>query len=68
MNSTATTGAIGTLAGQKMRLGNQLGAEQTAGDWAKNVGYQLNLAPAASRIGEGAGRSLQHRDQRTERG
>lgn len=44
MNSTATTGAIGTLAGQKMRLGNQLGAEQTAGDWSKNVGYQLNLA------------------------
>ena len=44
MNSTATTGAIGTLAGQKMRLGNELGAEQTAGDWTKNIGYQLNLA------------------------
>lgn len=44
MNSTATIGAIGKLAGDKMRLGNQLGAEQTAGDWSKNVGYQLNLA------------------------
>jgi hypothetical protein len=44
MNSTATTGAIAKLAGDKMRLGNQLGAEQTAGDWSKNVGYQLNLA------------------------
>jgi hypothetical protein len=44
MNSTATTGAIAKLAGDKMRLGNQVGAEQTAGDWAKNVGYQLNLA------------------------
>jgi hypothetical protein len=43
-NSTATTGAIGNLALQKMRLGNQLGAEQTAGDWTKNIGYQLNLA------------------------
>ncbi len=44
MNSTATTGAIGKLALDKMRLGNQLGAEQTAGDWTKNIGYQLNLA------------------------
>lgn len=44
MNSTATTGAISKLAGDKMRLGNQLGAEQTAGDWTKNIGYQLNLA------------------------
>ena len=44
MNSTATTGAIGKLAEDKMRLGNQLGAEQTAGDWQKNIGYQLNLA------------------------
>lgn len=44
MNSTATTGAIAKLAGDKMRLGNQLGAEQTAGDWSKDVGYQLNLA------------------------
>ncbi len=43
-NSTATTGAIGNLALQKMRLGNQEGAEQTAGDWTKNIGYQLNLA------------------------
>src|SRR5579872_1993391 len=38
MNSTATTGAIGKLAEDKMRLGNQLGAEQTAGDWTKNIG------------------------------
>jgi hypothetical protein len=44
MNGTATTGAIGNLALQKMRLGSQLGAEQTAGDWTKNIGYQLNLA------------------------
>lgn len=44
MNSTATTGAIGKLAEDKMRLGSQLGAEQTAGDWTKNIGYQLNLA------------------------
>lgn len=44
MNSTATTGAIGKLALDKMRLGSQLGAEQTAGDWTKNIGYQLNLA------------------------
>ena len=44
MNSTATTGTIGKLAGDKMRLGNQLGAEQTAGDWQKNIGYQLNMA------------------------
>lgn len=44
MNSTATTGTIGKLAGDKMRLGNELGAEQTAGDWTKNIGYQLNLA------------------------
>jgi hypothetical protein len=43
-NSTATNGAISNLALQKMRLGNQLGAEQTAGDWTKNIGYQLNLA------------------------
>jgi hypothetical protein len=44
MNSTATTGAIGKLALDKARLGSQLGAEQTAGDWTKNIGYQLNLA------------------------
>ena len=44
MNGTATNGAISNLALQKMRLGNQLGAEQTAGDWTKNIGYQLNLA------------------------
>jgi hypothetical protein len=44
MNGTATTGAIAKLAGDKMRLGNQLGAEQTAGDWTKNIGYQLQLA------------------------
>lgn len=44
MNGTATNGAIGDLALQKMRLGNKLGAEQTAGDWTKNIGYQLNLA------------------------
>jgi hypothetical protein len=43
-NSTATNGAISNLALQKMRLGNQLGAEQTAGDWTKNIGYQLNLS------------------------
>lgn len=43
-NGTATNGAISNLALQKMRLGNQLGAEQTAGDWTKNIGYQLNLA------------------------
>lgn len=44
MNGTATTGAIAKLAGDKMRLGNELGAGQTAGDWTKNIGYQLNLA------------------------
>jgi hypothetical protein len=44
MNSTATTGAIAGTTGAKMRLGNELGAEQTAGDWQKNIGYQLNLA------------------------
>ena len=44
MNSTATTGTIGKLALDKMRLGNELGAEQTAGDWTKNIGYQLQLA------------------------
>src|ERR1700733_2497564 len=43
-NGTATNGAISNLALQKMRLGNQLGAEQTASDWTKNIGYQLNLA------------------------
>jgi hypothetical protein len=44
MNSTATTGAIENTALQKARLGSELGAQQTAGDWSKNVGYQLNLA------------------------
>lgn len=44
MNGTATTGAIEKIAGDKMRLGSQLGAEQTAGDWTKNIGYQLQLA------------------------
>jgi hypothetical protein len=44
MNSTASTGEIGKLALDKARLGSQLGAEQTAGDWTKNIGYQLNLA------------------------
>jgi hypothetical protein len=44
MNGTATTGAIGKLALDRARLGDQLGAEQTAGDWTKNIGYQLNLA------------------------
>ena len=43
MNSTATTGAIANLAGNKMRLGNELGAQQTASDWTKNIGYQLQL-------------------------
>jgi hypothetical protein len=44
MNGTATTGAIAKLALDKARLGNQLGSEQTAGDWTKNIGYQLTLA------------------------
>jgi hypothetical protein len=44
MNSTATTGAIENTALQKARLGSELGAQQTAQDWTKNVGYQLNLA------------------------
>jgi len=44
MNSTATTGAIAGTTGATERLGNELGAQQTAQDWQKNVGYQLNLA------------------------
>lgn len=46
MNSTATIGATTDLALKKAQLGNQLGAEQTANDWAKNVGYQTQLAQA----------------------
>lgn len=46
MNSTATIGATTDLALKKAQLGNQLGAEQYANDWAKNIGYQTQLAQA----------------------
>lgn len=44
MNGTATTGAISDMALKKARLGSELGAQQTASDWTKNIGYQQQLA------------------------
>lgn len=46
MNNTSTQGAIRDIALQKMRLGDQLSAERSAGDWNKNVSYQNELARA----------------------
>lgn len=44
MNSTATIGGISKNLGDTERLSNELGAEQKAGDYNKNVNYQLGAA------------------------
>jgi len=44
LNSGATIGATKGLALNKMRLGEQLSAERSAGDFNKNVGYQTQMA------------------------
>jgi hypothetical protein len=52
LNSGATIGATKGLALNKMRLGEQLSAERSAGDFNKNVDYQQVMARAPL---EGAG-------------
>lgn len=44
LNTGATTSAAGSLALEKMRLGNELTAGRTANDWNKNVTYQQEQA------------------------
>ena len=44
LNSGATVGATKDLSLRKMRLGEQLSAERSAGDFNKNVGYQTEMA------------------------
>jgi hypothetical protein len=44
LNTGATIGAEKELGLDKMRLGSQLSAERSAGDFGRNISYQTNMA------------------------